>query len=191
MLKDEAFQWITADSVEAGRLEASNFCQTRDVFQARLDAMAQELVHDGKLSEDTAYLVTAIAGEIGNNSFDHNIGNWPDVPGIFFGYEGADGSHSIVLADRGQGVFTTIKNVKPDVSSDRQALKIAFTEIISGRGEEKRGNGLKFVRENIENKKWSLRFDSGRASLEIDTKGNLKIHEEKKGLTGCFAVIKY
>ena len=180
----EGFNWVIKSSPY--KLPDHVYCQTRDVFSVRLEKLTKHLESS---MENDAYLLCAIAGEIGNNSFDHNLGKWPDEPGIYFAHD--DSKKLIVLADRGQGVFTTIKNVKPDVSSDRQALKIAFTEIISGRGEEKRGNGLKFVRENIENKKWSLRFDSGRASLEIDTKGNLKIHEEKKGLTGCFAVIKY
>ena len=28
-------------------------------------------------------VIIAITGEIGNNSFDHNLGKWPDTPGIF------------------------------------------------------------------------------------------------------------
>jgi len=45
--------------------------------------MITEMITVGKLSEGDAYMAGAIAGEIGNNSFDHNIGNWPDMAGIF------------------------------------------------------------------------------------------------------------
>ena len=47
----------------------------------------------------------AVAGEIGNNSFDHNLGNWADMIGIFFYYD--EKTHTIILADRGQGVLVT------------------------------------------------------------------------------------
>ncbi len=180
----EGFSWVTKPSPFI--LSDKVYCQTRDTFNVRLGTLTKHL--EISMENDT-YLLSAIAGEIGNNSFDHNLGKWPDDPGIYFVHD--DNRKIIVLADRGQGVFATIRNVKPEVKNDRQALKIAFTEVISGRGEEKRGNGLKFVRENIENKKWSLLFDSGRASLEIDTEGNMRIHEEKRDIHGCFAVIKY
>ena len=32
-------------------------------------------------------LITLVTGEIGDNSFAHNIGKWPDTAGIFFGYD--------------------------------------------------------------------------------------------------------
>ena len=77
------------------------YCQTHDVFQARLEQFQSKLSRITSLS--TVSLITAIAGEIGNNSFDHNLGNWPDTVGIF--------SHilfeikEVVLADRGQEFF--------------------------------------------------------------------------------------
>lgn len=181
---DEGFSWVT--KFPPYKLPSKVYCQTRDVFNVRLEIFTRQL--EVSMGND-AFLLSAIAGEIGNNSFDHNLGKWPDEPGIYFAHD--DSKKIIVLADRGQGVYATIKNVKPCLKNDSEALKVAFTEIISGRGEEKRGNGLKFVRENIENKKWNLRFDSGRASLEIDTDGDMRIQEEKGSLAGCFAVIKY
>jgi len=53
------------------------------VFQARLPRLRNELV---KTFGDKPIfsLVVAMVGEIGNNSFDHNVGSWPDIPGIFF-----------------------------------------------------------------------------------------------------------
>ncbi|MBI5614342.1 MerR family DNA-binding transcriptional regulator, partial [Candidatus Gottesmanbacteria bacterium] len=58
------------------------YCQTRDEFQARLEKLQTVLCQ--KISIDLASLISATAGEIGNNSFDHNLGNWPDITGIFF-----------------------------------------------------------------------------------------------------------
>jgi len=66
-------------------LSVKYYCATRDVFQARIDSMIKEMITVKKESEGSAYMAGAIAGEIGNNSFDHNIGNWPDTAGIFSG----------------------------------------------------------------------------------------------------------
>lgn len=180
---DTGLLWIT--EVQPPEIPQEFYCQTRDVFSARLLTLASHL--EETQGED-AYLITAVAGEIGNNSFDHNLGNWPDIPGIFFG--GDEKRKIIVLADRGQGIFKTISRVKPDVENDKEALHVAFTQTISGRSPEKRGNGLKFVVQVIRDKKWRLRFDSGRATLAI-INGQMKINEQKRNIKGCFAVISY
>ena len=77
------------------------YCQTHDVFQARLEQFQSKLSRITSLS--TVSLITAIAGEIGNNSFDHNLGNWPDTVGIFSPYSFRN--KRVVLADRGQEFF--------------------------------------------------------------------------------------
>ncbi len=65
---------------------SENYCQTRDVFEGRLSRFPNECKKATQLY-DQIYLLTAILGEVGNNSFDHNLGNWPDIRGIFLGYE--------------------------------------------------------------------------------------------------------
>src|SRR3989344_9045398 len=47
------------------------YCQTRDEFQARLEKLQSVLGSNVPLS--AVSLLSAIAGEIGNNSFDHNL----------------------------------------------------------------------------------------------------------------------
>jgi len=54
-----------------------------------------------------------------------------------------------VIADRGQGVLASLRRVLPGLQRDQYALDTAFSKIISGRSPEKRGNGLKFVREVV------------------------------------------
>lgn len=183
-----AWEWITAEAQEID-ITSDYYCQTRDVFQTRLDKMIRDLLNGKNNKEDNVYIISAIAGEIGNNSFDHNLGNWPDVPGIFFGYYFSDGKTKIALADRGQGVLETLKKVKPELNSDAEALRVAFTERISGRAPENRGNGLKFVKENVESKKMHLVFASGSAQAELNEK--MKIKEIKNGVKGCLAVLSY
>jgi excisionase family DNA binding protein len=188
-LRDEetlANQW--AEAPEAVEPASDVYCQTRDNFQARLETLKSKLSRTVSLS--TMSLITAIAGEIGNNSFDHNIGNWPDIPGVYFAYNLRN--RTIVLADRGQGILTTLKRVKPDLYSATEALKVAFTERISGRQPEARGNGLKFVREVIINNPFRLRFQTGNAILQL--KRNDKeviVKNAEKIIKGCFATIVF
>jgi hypothetical protein len=97
---------------------------------------------------DSAYLVS-VAGEIGNNCFDHNLGKWEDSTGGILAW----GSHQqlfwCVITDRGQGLLGSLARVAPEIRTSQEALDIAFTKRITGRAPEKRGNGLKFVREII------------------------------------------
>lgn len=165
------------------------FCQNSAVFQSRLGRMETALSKILSISKIYSLLV-AIAGEIGNNSFDHNLGNWPDILGILFAYDPA--KKIIVLADRGQGILKTLKRVKPSLKNDEEALRLAFTEKISGRAPENRGNGLKFVRKVISEYPFNLTFYSGTAKLEIKA-GNNEIFtsETTEKFHGCIAQIKF
>ena len=82
----------------------------------------------------------------------------------------------IVLADRGQGILATLKKVKSNLSNHQEALKTAFTEIISGRAPEYRGNGLKFVKEIVETNEIDLMFYTGDAQIEIQKKNFSSLH---------------
>lgn len=188
-LRDEvtmARAWVEGENVVEP--ESQVYCQTRDDFQARLENLQSVLsrsVRDEKVS-----LLTAIAGEIGNNSFDHNIGNWPDIPGIFFSYSLRN--RIVVLADRGQGVLTTLKRVKPGLTSPSEALEVAFTQTISGRAPEARGNGLKFVRDVIIHGSLRLEFQTGDAVLNIaQDKPEVVVKQVEKTIRGCFAKILF
>ena len=165
------------------------YCPTRDIFQARLSGFLEELRK--KLTDDNrAFLLTAIVGEIGNNSFDHNLGNWPDIPGIFCAYDLK--KKEVILADRGQGVLKTLKRIKPELANHQDALMVAFTEIISGRAPESRGNGLKFVREVVVNNEIRLFFQTGDARLKIQKDdSNLDIKKTLTNFRGCLARIKF
>ena len=182
-LEKMAYDWARSEAPE--QIKDEYYCATRDVFQARLDSMVSFLLA-GKVAEGDAYMLAAIAGEIGNNSFDHNLGSWPDVPGVFFGCDLNGTQAIIVLADRGQGVLKTLKRVKPELENDEEALFTAFHEKLSGRAPESRGNGLKFVREAIEGSKKHLTFISGSAKMELNEKINISRTE---AVRGCLAII--
>lgn len=138
-------------------------CPTRDVFQGRLDTMLRELGRQ-KLNETNISLFTALLGELGNNCFDHNLGQWRDVIGCRFHYGFQTGNLWGVIVDRGQGVCSSLRRVLPAIRDDEEALEIAFHKKLSGRSPEKRGNGLKFVRSVINgNENRGLFFVSGEA----------------------------
>ena len=168
---------------------ADFYCSSSSIFQARLSKLESELNQIRELNKIFP-LITAITGEIGNNSFDHNLGNWPDIPGIFFAYNLE--KRKIILADRGQGILATLKKVKSDLKNHQDALKVAFTEIISGRAPESRGNGLKFVKQVVFDNKISLFFQTGNAQLKVQKKDSkLNIKKSKINFHGCLAIIKF
>ena len=135
-----AQEWVS--STDPSVPVSDFYCSTSDRFKTRHESMAHELTADEVLP-GTGSLISSAAGEIGNNSFDHNLGNWPDTAGTFFAYD--LGKRRIVLADRGQGVLRTLRRIRPGLKNDAEALQAAFTEFITGRAPEHRGNGLKYV----------------------------------------------
>jgi len=165
------------------------YCQNSSDFQARILKMEFLIAKRGE-NKNLPSLLTSIAGEIGNNSFDHNLGQWLDVPGIFFGYD--LNKKQIVLADRGVGILRTLKKVKSELKNHKEALLTAFTEIISGRKPEARGNGLKYVRKIISEYPINLAFETGNAKLIL--KGgdqNINIKNTLDNIKGCLALISY
>lgn len=162
-------------------------CATRDVFEARSNRLINNFKKLG-LTENLAYLLGAIVGEIGNNSFDHNIGQWRDTTGILFASDEA--ARVIIIADRGQGVLATLKKVRPNLVDSSAALNTAFTESISGRSPEQRGNGLKFVKKVIIENNLGLTYYSGDAMAKIDSSG-LSVAKSDIVIPGTLSIITY
>ncbi|OGM72506.1 hypothetical protein A2422_01885 [Candidatus Woesebacteria bacterium RIFOXYC1_FULL_31_51] len=181
-----AQNWAT--SAIPYRPEEQYYCKTRDVFQARLEHFQTELSKD--INNKYTSLISAITGEIGNNSFDHNLGNWPDILGVYFSYSLTE--RKIILADRGLGILFTLKKVRPDLENHKDALLVAFTETVSGRAPESRGNGLKFVRNIVTQNPIKLTFQTGNAFLELKNYNQgIEVEISKSSIPGCLAVIEY
>lgn len=188
-IKQLGFVWAT--SAIAPDLPREHYCERADRFTSRVARMGIELQQDGRFSQDLVSLVTLIAGEIGDNSFAHNLGNWPDVPGIFYAYD--LNKRIIVIADRGRGVKTTLRQVRPSLDTDVEALNVAFTEILSGRNPEKRGNGLKVVRKTLESREIGILYRSGvgLVTIPIEKPGYLVINMSKENVRGTYCVIMF
>jgi excisionase family DNA binding protein len=184
-LKKLASNWVQEYTDVPGRYH----CTNSSVFLARLTSFEIALMKKPGF-EQLFSLIVSVVGEIGNNSFDHNIGKWPDEPGVFFGYD--IGKGLVVLADRGIGVLQSLRQVKPALPSHVEALRVAFTEIISGRSPEKRGNGLKYVREVVMSSPIDLFFTSGDAELRLQKpEKQLRITRSSILTRGCYVTLKF
>ena len=184
-LRQTALDW--ANAIVAQRLPGEWYCPTSDVFKARLERMTYDLLAL-PAHKDRASLIASAAGEIGNNSFDHNLGSFRDIAGVIF--KGFEKEKPVVIADRGQGVRKTLERIVPNIKSDVEAIEIAFTKIISGRSPEQRGNGLKFVAAVCKQNNWELYCQSGRGVAQI-INGTISFSEGTDEINGCLAVLKY
>ncbi len=126
-------------------------CEFRDTMMARQDHMTRDLMKT--IGVEPAHLLGAISGEIGNNSFDHNLGKWEEIRGCWFSYEMFNDHVLIIIGDAGQGIAKSLRSAHHDIQSNQEAIEIAFAKILSGRFPEKRGNGLKFVAKIINHTK--------------------------------------
>ena len=165
------------------------YCPNSSVFLSRLTSFEALLMKKPGF-EKLFSLIVSVVGEIGNNSFDHNIGKWPDEPGGFFAYDIAKGV--VVLADRVIGVRQSLRQVRPGLASDVDAVEVAFTEIISGRAPEKRGNGLKYVRQVVMDHPFDLFFTSGDAELRLEQpEKKLRITRSSILTRGCYVTLQF
>ncbi len=182
-----AEEWAGAE--QAFLPEDEFYCSTSDRFKTRLERMAHE-IDTHAAWQKIGSLISSAAGEIGNNSYDHNLGNWPDVAGTFFAYD--LGKRVIVLADRGVGVLATLRLIRPKLKTDEEAVRVAFTEILTSRASEHRGNDLKYVREALTCAGANLTFQSGDSMLEI-RKGQSGFTIQKAGtsIRGSLSLIKF
>lgn len=164
----KVIQWLHANKIEENT--PSTVCETRDILVARLSHL-KALVKQGLANEDLPFVISA-TGEIGNNSFDHNMGQWRDVAGCWLESQITGGRLWICIADRGQGIYRSLIQVDPTIQNDQAALETAFEKHISGRAPEKRGNGLKYVKSIIlEEKNRGLACCSGRGQVHYGDRG--------------------
>ena len=128
---------------------AEYYCGTRDVFEGRLSKVALLGQKYLGMSENESFLMTAVIGEIGNNSYDHNLGLWAYEPGLHYGIWCQNAELVCVIADRGRGIHASLMSAHKNIGNQQEALEAAFQKKISGRFPERRGNGLKFVRQIV------------------------------------------
>lgn len=188
----DALTWIT--SSQPTEPPKNVYCQTRDIVQAKVETVRTELLAHS-WDESISALLSAVLGELTSNAFDHNLGQWPDIPGCWFETTVDRHQFTTVIADRGQGVRSSLERVRPGID-DHEALRIAFTERVTGRAPEKRGNGLKFVMNALkEFTTGKFTFQSGGAKLTFlgnvqSTDVTFQISEGQPSLRGVLVRIE-
>lgn len=180
MISEIIIQNAIENKTNEFKSKIDKFSITRDFFNARLQVY---------ISETSKWLESAVIGELGNNTFDHNFQFLPGFPrGVFFDSSFQD--EYIIIADFGIGVLGSLRTVYPEIESDLEAVEKAFTQRISGRYPEQRGNGLKFVIENVQNNSWNFFFQSGSACCNADESG-YKFSESNTPLSGTLAILQF
>lgn len=118
----------------------------RDEFDAKLPKIINFLSERGFRQADV-YRITAMIGELGNNTFDHNLGKWPtEFIGcmIALRWQKEGSLLEIIVDDLGIGFLESLKMHAPAPTSEIEAIMLALSGV-TGRVGEKRGNGLRSV----------------------------------------------
>lgn len=148
-------------------------CATSDEFSARLGRF-DRMFHSFGLSDDLVKRATVLLGELGNNAFDHNLGNWPtDVSGVFIAAQNYPKLRQVEVAvgDPGVGFKTSLRNAFPDLPNDVEAIKKGLAGF-TGRIGEKRGNGLRVIQHwTVDNFSGTLHIRSGGGLVRVDKTG--------------------
>lgn len=148
-------------------------CFYRDEFDARLGRFIKMFNNFG-LSENDSRLATSVVGELGNNVFDHNLGNWPtNISGCIIAAQHYPITKTIEIAvgDPGVGFYGSLKAAFPDINNDIDAIKLGL-EGNTGRVGEKRGNGLKLIQQwTLQNFAGKVMIHSGNGLVLVDNKG--------------------
>lgn len=164
-------------------------CSSRDQFDGRLGRFISMFQHFG-LDENEAKRATSVIGELGNNTFDHNLGNWPtDIGGCIIAAQNYPNFKRIqvVVGDPGVGFFGSLKAAFPELKSDIEAIKKGLAGN-TGRIGEVRGNGLRIIQNwTIDNFSGILAIHSGEGFVRVDKEGikDKKVH----GILGTLAQI--
>jgi hypothetical protein len=135
-------------------------CLYRDEFNARLGHFLSMFTNFG-LNQDDAHRATALVGELGNNVFDHNLGNWPtSVVGCIIAAQHYPRLRKIEISvgDPGVGFYGSLKAAFPNMGSDIEAIKLGLAGN-TGRIGEIRGNGLKLIQQ------WTIQNFCGKVMI--------------------------
>jgi len=137
-----AFEWAAA--LAPVEPPAAYYCRNDSDWHGRFEKFVPYVRAEGVVDTNLP-LVASVLGEVGDNCFAHNVAAWPDLMGCWFEWSVNIPVREIrwVVADRGRGILSSLAAVRPELQRHRDALRVAFTEQISGRQPEDRGRGLK------------------------------------------------
>lgn len=169
----EQLQAHTGSERDAVSFHEILHCVASDAFSARLGRF-ERMFHSFGLDDDLVKRATVLIGELGNNAFDHNLGNWPtNVSGVFIAAQNYSKLRRVEVAvgDPGVGFRVSLHNAFPDISNDVEAIKKGLAGF-TGRVGEKRGNGLKVIQHwTVDNFSGTLTIRSGNGLVRVSRAG--------------------
>jgi len=187
------FEQVSVVEQDNPNVHQITHCRYVDEFNARLGRFERMFRNFG-LSDEDAHRALIIFGELGNNVFDHNLGNWPtNFSGSIVVAQNYPELKRIecVVGDVGVGFLGSLRGAFPELQTDIQAIKKGL-DGFTGRIGEKRGNGLKTIQNwTINNFHGILTIHSGNGLVQVDEHGIEAI--ETNSLLGTLAqfVIHY
>ena len=158
--KLDVFNKININEKENLNVQELIHCYMVDEFNAKLFHFLKMFKKFG-LSESDSQKATNIIAELGNNVFDHNLGSWPySVTGSFIVGQNYPNYKKIeiTIGDPGIGYYGSLKARFPQIKEDIEAIKLGL-QGNTGRIDEKRGNGLKYVQ------KWAIQDFAGQVMI--------------------------
>lgn len=127
-------------------------------------------------SQNNAALITSSIGELVDNAFHHNLGQWNSSFGplvILMAQNILDKQEiNISICDFGVGFLETLKNNYPQLKSEAEAIEVAIKPKTTGRISKIGGNGLVYLQKNI--------FNGFSGEIAIRSKDSL-VSVEKNG----------
>ncbi len=149
-------------------------CEFRDALEAQLSSKIRRMFRHFGLNELDEARATALVGELGNNVFDHNDGQWPSsIRGAIILAQHNPNKHriEIVVADPGIGFSGSLRAANKSIASDEDAIVLGMSGV-TGRVGESRGNGLKVIQDWTINKfDGIVRIHSGSGLVVVDGNG--------------------
>lgn len=123
-------------------------------FYGEYEAIFSEFIKIG-FSKDNAALITSSIGEIIDNAFYHNLGQWNSEFGalvIFTAQHIPDKKNiNISICDFGVGFLNTLIGNYPFLKTEADAIAVALKANTTGRINKAGGNGLVYLQKNIFN----------------------------------------
>ncbi|MDP2930727.1 MAG: hypothetical protein Q8N56_03970 [bacterium] len=167
------------EKTEVNEKDNDNVCEIlhcifRDDLEARLGSKIRRMFFHFGLNENEEPMATSLVGELGNNVFDHNDGQWPtSVRGaiILAQMNPQQRMAEVVVADPGIGFSGSLKALNPNIANDVDAIKLGLTGA-TGRIGERRGQGLQIVQDwTIKKFAGIVKIHSGSGLVVVDADG--------------------
>lgn len=159
------------------------FYSSKQDFYGEYEEIFSEFIKIG-FSKNNAALITSSIGEIIDNAFYHNLGQWNSEFGplvVFIAQHIPDKKNiNISVCDFGVGFLSTLAENYPFLKTEGEAIAVALKANTTGRINKAGGNGLVYLQKNIFNGfAGNIMIRSKNVLVAVDKKEQTKIISDK------------